>query len=559
MQTIGPYRLVDVLGRCDIGVVWSAVDDDGMPVSLAVMDESVAEDERWRRAFSVTTNALSRIADGGLPVVQVDFDAPAPWVASRPEPGLGPAQIFVALGVTFTPTRAVRLDVPPVVPVVAPVVPAVVDPTTAPVETIVVSPERRVRTAQWVVIALLIATLPAAAALFVVTRDPSGGPAAPATSHVPGTFVASLKMVLSGKAPLEERQGARLALYSFRDHSADPTFMTLRMDSWTWDTSEQQSDTVGDCEANSLLGKVIDGTEPDAADASRAAQCPARGLARPRQRLGTYCGPDAASPHTIRAGDVFTIFWHDKANNKEPGCRGPDYERWRYSPRALDGGNLAMIELVESSEAQRREDFYAGPSPYQADAPNVGWGFGAQTSLAGNGGRAVPQIAGRILHDGLVYNGYRKAWNNGCAVEDHRNEPVGRVSTAAESAPWKLTDGTLRGRSAPKLRIHDRSRTPTRSHDVFTYLSVPNSQSTTNRRINLGTSTDTNDNGHVADDVGRLQSGLQIIGADGDLLGFVSVEVARAPAGSLARDSLGALYYLRSDLTPDHPTGAAAC
>jgi hypothetical protein len=100
VRTIGPYRLLEVLGRYswDIGVVWSAVDPDGQPVSVAVLGAAAAGDERWRDEFIVAATVLERQEHEPLPVLSVDFVTPTPWVAVPAGPDVGAARIFLALG-----------------------------------------------------------------------------------------------------------------------------------------------------------------------------------------------------------------------------------------------------------------------------------------------------------------------------------------------------------------------------------------------------------------------------------------------------------------------------
>jgi hypothetical protein len=142
MQTIGPYRLLEMLGRCDIGVVWSAVDPEGQLVSVAILDASAASDQRWRDAFIVTASALARQEDDRLPIVSADYTALTPWVAAVAEPGVGVAQIFLALGVDYQtaaevdrgPARSLfsaGADVAPPEPASTPQAPAGSDPFAA--------------------------------------------------------------------------------------------------------------------------------------------------------------------------------------------------------------------------------------------------------------------------------------------------------------------------------------------------------------------------------------------------------------------------------------------
>ncbi|GII30127.1 hypothetical protein [Planotetraspora mira] len=408
---------------------------------------------------------------------------------------------------------------------------------------------RRIKALLWAMIVILPTTVAVPAAQ-----------AAGTASQVPGTFAVTVKGQLPGSTPQERRQFARLAVYSFREPSTDPSFMNFRMDAWSWDTTATNSDTIGNCQTGSLIGHNLDGTEPSAADANKSVQCAAKGLQEPAlTRMGTYCGPNASDRDAINPGDTFTIYWHDNAGNTTPGCSGSQWERWRYSSRTLDGGKLAMIEMLGASNVDTSSSFYAASSPYNPNALNVGWGFGGR-GVGPKGGATINEIADGILNDDVVYHGYWKPWNNWCSDAGTRNESVRGVSI--NPGQWKKTNGTYAGSSSPKLRIHDTTRTATQLYDVFSYLSVPDKQqsSFTDRRINMDVGNDFNDNGHIADDFGHTQSGLQVIDSSGSMVGFVSVEVGHnGGTTNGGYDTLSSLYYLRSDITPTDPVGTVRC
>jgi hypothetical protein len=126
MHTVGPYRLVETLGACEVGEVWSAVDAAGQRLTLAILSAAAAGDERWRDAFAATAYALSHALDDGLPVTGADFAADAPWVACADEPGLGAAQVFLALGLQYRPA-----DAGPAEPTLSPATPEPATPEPA--------------------------------------------------------------------------------------------------------------------------------------------------------------------------------------------------------------------------------------------------------------------------------------------------------------------------------------------------------------------------------------------------------------------------------------------
>ncbi|SCF40835.1 Trypsin-like peptidase domain-containing protein [Micromonospora purpureochromogenes] len=98
MQPDGPYRFTEVMGVCQVGRAWWAVDGQDRLVTVAVLEPVVAEDPAWRRAFSGMADALAAPGGGGRPYLAADFTAAAPWVAYAADGGPGADYLFLALG-----------------------------------------------------------------------------------------------------------------------------------------------------------------------------------------------------------------------------------------------------------------------------------------------------------------------------------------------------------------------------------------------------------------------------------------------------------------------------
>jgi hypothetical protein len=99
MQTIGPYQLVQALGECPVGGVWSAVDADNNGATVALLTTAAAHDPGWRNAFAATANALAQ--SGEVPLIAGDYAGPTPWVASAARDGSVLGRVFIALGLEF--------------------------------------------------------------------------------------------------------------------------------------------------------------------------------------------------------------------------------------------------------------------------------------------------------------------------------------------------------------------------------------------------------------------------------------------------------------------------
>ncbi|MFC0508342.1 hypothetical protein [Micromonospora costi] len=101
-----------MLGACQVGKAWAAVDGQGRFATVAVLDGVAASDPRWREAFANAANTLAH-ADGGHPVAGADFSAAHPWVAYTAEEGDAPRRLFQSLGLDYQPVPDAPVSAPP--------------------------------------------------------------------------------------------------------------------------------------------------------------------------------------------------------------------------------------------------------------------------------------------------------------------------------------------------------------------------------------------------------------------------------------------------------------
>ncbi|MEU5907833.1 hypothetical protein ABZ780_26090 [Micromonospora sp. NPDC047467] len=113
MQPESPYRYTHMLGACQVGKAWAAVDGQGQFATVAVLDGVAASDERWRVAFGNAANALAQAA-GGHRYAHADLTAAHPWVAYRAEEGHAPQRLFQSLGMDYQPVPDLPVSAPPV-------------------------------------------------------------------------------------------------------------------------------------------------------------------------------------------------------------------------------------------------------------------------------------------------------------------------------------------------------------------------------------------------------------------------------------------------------------
>jgi hypothetical protein len=115
MQPDSPYQVIRPLGSTPVGNVWSAVDGEGRPLTVAVLEAHVAADQRWRDAFVAAAHALPPQRDG-RPYANADFASPTPWVTRLADGSLGAEHVFLALGMEYSPAAPPPVPQPPASP-----------------------------------------------------------------------------------------------------------------------------------------------------------------------------------------------------------------------------------------------------------------------------------------------------------------------------------------------------------------------------------------------------------------------------------------------------------
>ncbi|WP_197287692.1 serine/threonine-protein kinase [Streptomyces apocyni] len=93
-SSIGPFRVLRLLGSGGMGRVYLASTRAGRPVAVKVVRESYAQDPRFRERFRVETEAALKVSGAfTAPVVAADPDAVQPWMATAylPAPSLSEA------------------------------------------------------------------------------------------------------------------------------------------------------------------------------------------------------------------------------------------------------------------------------------------------------------------------------------------------------------------------------------------------------------------------------------------------------------------------------------
>ncbi|MEE3919907.1 hypothetical protein V2I01_21330 [Micromonospora sp. BRA006-A] len=107
-----------MLGECQVGRAWAALDGQDRALTVAVLDGAAAGDQRWREAFTNAANVLAQ-TPGGHRYVNSDFAAGQPWVAYPSDEDGAAERLFRSLGMDYQRTATGEM-LPPPPPVSAP-------------------------------------------------------------------------------------------------------------------------------------------------------------------------------------------------------------------------------------------------------------------------------------------------------------------------------------------------------------------------------------------------------------------------------------------------------
>ncbi|MET7666684.1 hypothetical protein [Micromonospora luteifusca] len=116
MQPDSPYRFTRVLGGALVGKAWAAVDEQGRPRTVVLLEGPAAADPRWRDAFAHAVRMLTQ-APGNHHYAEADLSATNPWVAYEGEQPDVPEQLFRLLQQDYRPedpTAPVSVSAAPV-------------------------------------------------------------------------------------------------------------------------------------------------------------------------------------------------------------------------------------------------------------------------------------------------------------------------------------------------------------------------------------------------------------------------------------------------------------
>jgi serine/threonine protein kinase len=87
-ETVGPYRLVDAIGRGRMGLVFEAVAEDGQPVALKVVTNALAQQEVFLRRFEREQRTAQHVSHPNVAeVLDYGDHGGLPYLVQRLVPG----------------------------------------------------------------------------------------------------------------------------------------------------------------------------------------------------------------------------------------------------------------------------------------------------------------------------------------------------------------------------------------------------------------------------------------------------------------------------------------
>jgi hypothetical protein len=334
---------------------------------------------------------------------------------------------------------------------------------------------------RWIIRSALLALVAAAA------------PVAAAECPLPGTYA----VTITGRLP-SGIHFARLAIYAFEGTctaGVGAGSVTERFWYFPGDAAERVYGST-----HVRIGVAIDPTFAGTADKARTV----RGSKR------FSAGPGAIA--------TLTGSWSLAAESLDLTWSSGDTERWRHT---WQDATLDKLELVAASYVSGAT-YLSAAGLRDPAAETAGWAFGAPVANAAVG-MPIPAAGG---YSGLIRR--HNAWCGAPASDANLYE------TGLTPSLFHVTStGVLRYVAADGPLF------------VFSYLTRGRRlDGILARRVAYQTSHDFDADGHVDDDLGHLYSGLEVLGSDGGLRGFVFADSSPSFDGCDENHTISSIWYL---------------